>query len=128
MLRDREAAWHRFRVIAEEREHTRVEYGPFFAEVQAIITRHDPIGIIFDDVPHAAETEYQAEAGTITPRLRGARTFDDVQWIVDEEFDRWFWTGVNSDSHRRAHFRDIASGNLGMHGITSFHNSGDDMA
>jgi len=108
MLREREASWHRFRVIAEERERTKREYGAFFAEVQAIIARHDPIGIIFDDAPHAAETEYEAEVGRIIPRLRGARTFDDVQRIVDQEFDRWFWVGVSKDSRRRARFRDIA--------------------
>jgi hypothetical protein len=67
LLREREASWHRFRIIAEERERTKAEYGVFFAEVQAIVTRHDPIGVIFEDAPEAAETEYQVEAGTIIP-------------------------------------------------------------
>ena len=108
LLREREASWRRFSIIAEERERTRVEYGVFFAEVQQILTRHDPIGIIFDDVPEAAETEYEPETGTIIPRLRGVRTLDDVQRIVDEEFDRWFWLGVSKDPRRQARFRDIA--------------------
>ena len=107
ILRQREASWYRFRRIHEEREHTRAVYGIFFAEVQAIITRHDPMGIIFEDLPQAAETEYEMEAGTIIPRLPGAHSLNDVQQIVDEEFNRWFGADTSSDPRRRPRIRGI---------------------
>jgi hypothetical protein len=108
LLREREASWHRFRIIAEERERTKAEYGVFFAEVQAIVTRHDPIGVIFEDAPEAAETEYQVEAGTIIPQLRGAHSLDDVRRIVDGEFDRWFGVGTSHDPRTITRLRAIA--------------------
>lgn len=106
MLRVREATWHRHRVIAEERKRTKTDYGAFFAEVLAIITRHDPMGVVYPEAPLAGQTEYEPETGTIIPRLQGVRTIDDVQRIIDEEFDRWFWAGVSQ--RPRAPYQAIA--------------------
>ena len=46
----------------------------------------DPIGINFGD----NTDEYEPETGTILPKLARAKSVDDVQTIVHEEFCRWF--------------------------------------
>ena len=56
------------------------------AEVEALLYRHDPIGIAFGDNPD----EYRPEAEGIVPRLPRARSVDDVRKLVHEEFVRWF--------------------------------------
>ncbi|MGY1692328.1 hypothetical protein [Geodermatophilus sp. SYSU D01105] len=56
------------------------------AEVEALLYRHDPIGIAVAENPD----EYRPEAGSIVARLHGARSVEDVQRLVHEEFVRWF--------------------------------------
>ena len=56
------------------------------ADVEALLYRHDPIGIAFGDNPD----EYSPEAGSIVPRLLDVTTVEDVRRIVHEEFVRWF--------------------------------------
>lgn len=107
ILRKREATWHRFRRLHEESERLRAEQPGLFAEIHEIITRHDPMGIIFEDSP-AAETEYDPEVGTIIPRLSEAHTLDDVRRIVDDEFDRWFGADTSRDPRRITCMRGMA--------------------
>lgn len=38
--------------------------------------------------------EYEPEAGTILPRLRGCATADDVRAVVHSEFVRWFGSEI----------------------------------
>lgn len=92
----------------EERERLRAEQPALFAEVHAIITRHDPMGIIFADHPRAAETEYDPEVGTILPRLSGVGTIGELRRIVNEEFDRWFGADTSRDPRRIIRLRGIA--------------------
>lgn len=54
--------------------------------VEALLFRHDPIGLNFGN----NVDEYRPEAETITLRLPGARSVDEVRRIVHEEFVRWF--------------------------------------
>jgi hypothetical protein len=54
--------------------------------LEALLYRLDPIGIAFGDNPD----EYSPEAGTIAPRLQDARSVDDIERVVHEEFVRWF--------------------------------------
>lgn len=54
--------------------------------VAALLFDADLIGINFSD----NTGEYEPETGTILPRLVDAKTVDDVQTIVHEEFCRWF--------------------------------------
>jgi hypothetical protein len=61
-------------------------YERLVAELEALLYRHDPIGIAFGDNPD----EYSPEAGSIVPRLQGVGTVEDVRRIVHEEFVRWF--------------------------------------
>jgi hypothetical protein len=69
-----------------ERSEIKKKYGRLFEEVSAILQRYDPIGI----AAGAPSDEYDAEAGTIIPRLKECRSDRDVQTVVFEEFGRWF--------------------------------------
>jgi hypothetical protein len=61
-------------------------YKQLLEEISAILFRYDPIEINFED----NTDEYEAEAGTILPRLRADMTADEATSIVHEEFVRWF--------------------------------------
>ena len=69
-----------------ERDAIKREYGALFASISNALFEADPIGINFDD----NTDEYDAETGTIIPRLGSAKSAEDVQAIVYEEFCRWF--------------------------------------
>lgn len=56
------------------------------AELEAMLFRHDPIGINFEE----NTDEYRAEAETIAIRLPEAHDEVDLLRIVHEEFVRWF--------------------------------------
>lgn len=58
----------------------------FFAAVSQLMFKHDPISINFGD----NTDEYDAEAGTVIPRLKTCTSADDVTTVVHEEFVRWF--------------------------------------
>jgi hypothetical protein len=70
----------------EERRRLKAEYGELFDEISALLFHHDPIGINFE----RNTGEYEAEVGTILPRLRHCQSADDVSKTVYEEFVRWF--------------------------------------
>ena len=76
--------------ILEERRQLKAEYGKLFDSVSALLFRHDPIGIAFDN---ENTDEYDPETGTILPRLRNCKSATDVQHVVHEEFVRWFDAG-----------------------------------
>jgi len=75
--------------ILKERRELKAEYGHLFDSVAALLYRHDPVGIAFEN-PNT--DEYDPETGTILPRLRGCESASDVRRIVYEEFVRWFDT------------------------------------
>ena len=54
--------------------------------LEALLFRHDPIGLDFGD----NTDEYRPEAETIALRRDEVRSARDVQRIVHEEFVRWF--------------------------------------
>ena len=56
------------------------------AELEAILFKHDVMGIAFEE----NTDEYRPEAETIALRRTEARSLDDVRRIVHEEFVRWF--------------------------------------
>lgn len=88
--------------ILEERRRLRVEYGDLFDSVAALLFRHDPVGINFDE----NTGEYEPEAGTILPRLRACDSAQDVQRVVHEEFVRWFDAGTAGSVE---HYSEIAA-------------------
>ena len=73
--------------ILRERRQLKVMYGALFDDVAALLFRHDPIGISFDN---ENTDEYEPEVGTILPRLRTCNSVDDVRRVVRQEFVRWF--------------------------------------
>ena len=87
--------------ILESRRRLKVEYGTLVDSISALLFRHDPIGINFEE-----NTEYALEAETILPRLRNCHTQEDVHEAVHAEFVRWF----DADSAGSAeHYAQIAS-------------------
>lgn len=69
-----------------ERDAIKREYGTLFATISAALFEADPVGINFEINPD----EYEPEVGTIIPRLGSAKSAEDVQAIVYEEFCTWF--------------------------------------
>jgi hypothetical protein len=85
--------------ILEERRRLKTEYGELFDTVSALLFRHDPIGIAFDN---ENSDEYDPEAGTILPRLRNCESVSDVQRVLHDEFVRWFDAGNAGPEERYA--------------------------
>jgi hypothetical protein len=69
-----------------DRKLLKQQYGAAFDAVTALLYAVDPMGIKFGD----NTDEYEPETGTILPRLASAKSVEDVQTIVYEEFFRWF--------------------------------------
>ena len=61
--------------------------GVKFMELQTIINRHDPIGLIDMGAP---EDEYEPEVKTIIVQLDSKMTEEQVHNLVYQEFLRWF--------------------------------------
>ena len=83
--------------ILEERHRLKTEYADLFEAVSALLYRHDPIGIAFDN---ENTDEYDLETGTILPRLRNCESASDVQRVVHDQFVRWFDAGTAGSSQR----------------------------
>jgi len=88
--------------ILEHRRRVRAEYGALFDSMAALLFRHDPIGINFDDNTN----EYEREVDTILPRMRGCHSSDDVLRVVHEEFVRGFDSSIAGSAER---YHTIAS-------------------
>lgn len=74
------------RLHREERKRLPSSNEQLLNEISAILFRHDPIGINFED----NNDEYDPEAGTILTRLRRDLSTEEATSIVHEEFVRWF--------------------------------------
>ena len=78
-------------MISEGRRKRQVSlkaaYGDLYTEVSRLMREADPIRLIAIGAPG---DEYDPEVSTILPRLREAKSPDDVQRIVHEEFAHWF--------------------------------------
>jgi hypothetical protein len=88
--------------ILEERRRLKAEYGELFDAVSALLFRHDPIGINFED----NTDEYDLEVGTILPRLRLCFSASDTLQVVHEEFVRWFGAETAGSTDR---YKEVAS-------------------
>jgi hypothetical protein len=78
--------------------HLRAEYRRWLGELSAILFRLDPIGLNFEE----NTDEYDHEAGTILPRLRGCGSVADVDRVVHEELTRWFAPDLADRARNRA--------------------------
>jgi hypothetical protein len=79
-----------------QREAVRREYPQLFDAVSAILYRLDPIRINYGVNPD----EYDAEVGTILPRLETAASEDEALGIIHEEFVYWFGPGTAGPRER----------------------------
>ena len=70
----------------EERDRLKKEYGELLERVSKVLFEEDPVGLDFGD----NVDEYDTEASTILPRLRGCRSAADTRTVIHEEFCRWF--------------------------------------
>jgi hypothetical protein len=77
-------------------EQVRSRYPALFSEVSAILFDLDPIGISFED----NRDEYDAEVGTILPRLETCVTAESVRSVVYQEFIRWFGRDIAGEESR----------------------------
>ncbi|HMS87788.1 MAG TPA: hypothetical protein PKE56_05060 [Acidimicrobiales bacterium] len=71
---------------AERRKAHLVGQEHIVAYLEELLFRHDPIGLNFED----NTDEYLAEAESICLRRHEARTPEDLQHIMREEFVHWF--------------------------------------
>lgn len=83
--------------ILLERRQLKAEYGRLFDCVAALLFRHHPVGIAFDN---ENTDEYEPEAGTILPRLRGCESPADALRVIHEEFVRWFEADIAGPEER----------------------------
>jgi hypothetical protein len=72
------------------REAVSARHPSLFAAVSEAMFRHDPIAINFED----NTDEYDAEAGTVLPRLSSCESADAVEKVLREEFCRWFGADI----------------------------------
>ncbi|MCW5669046.1 MAG: hypothetical protein KIT86_05250 [Hydrogenophaga sp.] len=69
-----------------ERERLRQAHPELFAAVSAAMFHRDPVEINY----HFNTDEYDAEAGTVIPRLKDCASAGEVANVLHEEFVRWF--------------------------------------
>jgi hypothetical protein len=70
----------------EELRRTKKEYGALYDNVEALLFRHDPIGINFEE----NTDEYEMETSLLLPRLRTCRSAADVTRMVHKVFEECF--------------------------------------
>lgn len=83
---------HRADAVAGRGEEATVQW------LEALLFRHDPIGIDFE---HNTD-EYRAEAETIALRRDESTSVEDTQRVVHDEFVRWFGDGTAGPPERYA--------------------------
>ena len=98
--------WLQMSAEIEEARRSRRELlqgrGAVVSAVEALLFRHDPIGINFG---HNTD-EYRPEAETVTIRLPEANSPRDVMRIVHEEFVHWFGASIAGPRDRYAEIAD----------------------
>jgi hypothetical protein len=77
----------------------RREYARLVEAVSHAVDRADPIGLLAMGCPG---DEYVPEVETIVPRLKTAKSLQDVQAILHEEFVRWFGEAGPLESYQAA--------------------------
>lgn len=85
--------WKRMDRARAAQSAVQVKDPKFFAAVSKAMFDLDPIGINFTD----NTDEYDAEAGTVIPRLAVCRSTEDVAQVLLEEFRIWFGVDTTRD-------------------------------
>ena len=69
-----------------ERQRLKREYAAIFEDLAAYLYEQDPMGLNYGINPD----EYEAEVGTILPRVFEAESAAEIADVIREEFERWF--------------------------------------
>lgn len=85
---------HDSRMNVHDKKQAKREFVHMQRAVSEALRRLDPISLIEAGAP---ASEYDLELGTIMPRLREARTSEDLCRILHEEFVRWFGIELAGD-------------------------------
>ena len=85
--------WKRMARARIARNEVQVKDPKFFAAVSKAMFDLDPVGINFTE----NTDEYDAEAGTVIPRLAVCRSTEDVAQVLLEEFRIWFGIETTRD-------------------------------
>ncbi|HWW62733.1 MAG TPA: hypothetical protein VN181_15265 [Thermoanaerobaculia bacterium] len=78
-----------------------------FDDFAAYLYEQDPMGLNYGINPD----EYEAEVGTILPRVFEAESTGEIANVVREEFERWFGPGLRIEY---ATYEELADGILAM--------------
>lgn len=73
----------------DERKRLKRAYKGLYRDCLSLLRMADPAGIGL-----ITPNEYEPEVGTILPRLRSCNDESDVQRVLIDEFDSWFWPGA----------------------------------
>ena len=79
-----------------QRRRLRNKYHALFDEIAAILFRHDPVGINYEN----NADEYEPEVGTVLPRLKDCQSSTDVRQLLHQEFSRWFAPDIAGPEER----------------------------
>lgn len=88
--------------IEEARRTLKAQYRDLFENVAALLFRHDPMGINFEDNPD----EYESETESILPKLRECQSVEDVRSMVYAIFVSSF---APCSAGRPEHYDEIAA-------------------
>lgn len=88
------------KVESKKRKKIKKQNPTFFNRVTEILLKHDLMRINYKVNPD----EYEPEAGTIIQRLPECSNYLDARQIIHEEFIRWFYDNVGSESE----YTDVA--------------------
>lgn len=72
--------------LREEQRRIKDEYSGLYEKVEALVFRHDPIGINFEE----NTDEYELETSLLLSRLRTCRSAADVTRMVHKVFEECF--------------------------------------
>lgn len=91
--------------VLAERKELREQYGELYDKVTQLLNQRDMMGLSFEE--HVEN--YEAEVGTILPRLMFCKGMEDVQIVVYEEFCRWFGVGgLEPNAGRIDDYKEVA--------------------
>lgn len=86
-----------------ERQRLKRDYAAMFEDLAAYLYEQDPMGLNYGVNPD----EYEAEVGTILPRVFEAESPAEIVDLIREEFERWFGPRLRIES---ATYEELADG------------------
>jgi hypothetical protein len=72
--------------LRQRRRRMKEEYGALYGNVEALLFRHDPVGINYEE----NKDEYELETSLLLPRLRNCGSSADVTRMIHQVFMECF--------------------------------------